>query len=214
MLDKLCDKIWLYIMYAVGAVIAVLFLIYWNDWEYGFKLLLSFGILIPLHVLEEWQLPGGFHYQYNAFHKSDVRDCYPMNRLSDMLTNSLAEIMFIGFALFGSNVTGIYLGMSIFSLLEVIVHSALGANMLKELKAKGKRTIYGPGSITAYFAFGPLCVLCFLHALKKGIGWGDLLVALIVLAAICVILIFIPENSLKSKTSKYPYKSAGYFDRF
>ncbi|MFV0519230.1 MAG: HXXEE domain-containing protein, partial [Lachnospirales bacterium] len=44
-------------------------------------------IVLVLHVIEEWVLPGGLHYSYNISHGSNVLGRYPMNRLTDMITN-------------------------------------------------------------------------------------------------------------------------------
>ena len=53
----------------------------------------AISVLIPLHVIEEWVFPGGFHYHYNTVMKSKQLDRYPMSRLTDMLTNFIATIL-------------------------------------------------------------------------------------------------------------------------
>ena len=49
---------------------------------------------------------------------------------------------------------GITIGTIGFCALEVVIHTMFGIQMYQRFHAKGKQTIYGPGSITAYFGFG------------------------------------------------------------
>ena len=39
-------------------------------------------VMLPLHCLEEWRFPGGFHYNYNMLRRSRKPDRYPMNQFS------------------------------------------------------------------------------------------------------------------------------------
>ena len=65
MLIKWCKKTWLYVMYVLGAVLCVVAALNWNQWSFAMKMVAVNAIILPAHVFEEWQFPGGFSYQYN-----------------------------------------------------------------------------------------------------------------------------------------------------
>lgn len=59
--------IWLYVMAAIGIVLAVLIWKNRKTWS-PINLLCTLAVIVLiLHVLEEWVLPGGLHYSYNIF---------------------------------------------------------------------------------------------------------------------------------------------------
>ena len=73
-----------------------LILLFWKKWSTELKIIASIAVIFPIHVLEGWVFPGGANYQYNLFlHKSDQPDRYPMNRLSDMITNLEATFGYV-----------------------------------------------------------------------------------------------------------------------
>ena len=63
----------------------------------------------------------------------------------------IAEIFFctLVFLKVGASVA---FGVMAFDIMEAFMHTLIGIRMKKQFKDKGKKTIYGPGSITAYFA--------------------------------------------------------------
>ena len=65
-------NIWLYVIIMIsGALIGVL-TVKWHDWSMQTKIFAMATALLPLHVMEEWKFPGGFHYMYNIMVKSDL----------------------------------------------------------------------------------------------------------------------------------------------
>ena len=80
-------SIWLYVMAAIGIVLAYLVYMHRHDWSKTNILCTLAIIVLVLHVLEEWVFPGGLHYSYNIAHGSTDLSRYPMNRLTDMITN-------------------------------------------------------------------------------------------------------------------------------
>ena len=72
----------------------------WNEWNAELIITAAIAALIPIHVVEEWVFPGGFHYQYNYCMGSDQLDRYPMCRKSDMFTNLIATFMYIDFTVY------------------------------------------------------------------------------------------------------------------
>lgn len=162
-------------------VIAVLMtgwiLLCWNTWSTELKIIAAIAALIPLHVLEEWVFPGGFHYQYNSFFGSELPDRYPMCRLSDMITNLTATVLYMILTAIcvirGYVSNGMVLGTVVFCFLELVVHTVFGIFMYVKLRAKGKTTIYGPGSITAYWGFTVFGVMLLYAMEQRTVISGD-----------------------------------------
>lgn len=213
MLNKWCRKPWLYVMYTLGAVMAVILIVNWNRWDTAQKLLTAMAVVLPAHVYEEWQVPGGFHYSYNMLFGSEYPNRYPMNRLTDMITNFAGELFFIVLIIIGAN-TGMILALAIFSTLEVVIHTIVGAICYRKFKSKGKRSIYSPGLITAYIGFGVVGTLMFVWLSQNHISGSDWLVALGILAVMLIGMIAIPESLLKKKENEYAFATAGYFEKF
>lgn len=219
-LDWWSDRAWIKFGCVVSFVMMVAILVNWHEWGTGVKVLAAVAVLIPLHVVEEWVFPGGFHYQYNtALYGSDVPNAYPMCRLSDMITNLMATFLYIGLAIValcnGGHVNpGMLMGTVAFAALEFGMHTYMGVRMYLRFKGAGKTTIYGPGSITAYFGFVPLGAIslwCLNGATITGLDWC---ICAGILAFIAVVCILIPENIIKRKDTPYCFASAGYFERF
>jgi len=213
MLNTWCKKIWLYVLYAIGVVMTILLIKNWTNWTFELKFVVINTIILPLHVFEEWQFPAGFHYQYNLTYNSRYPDRYPMNRLTDMITNFFGELFTLLLLVIGVN-KGIVLALTIFCFLEVCIHTMFGIKMHHRFKEKGKKSIYGPGSLTAYAGFGISGVFAFFWLIKNGVRLGDYGIATLVLFVMLVGMILIPENLLKKEDNEYSFPSAGYFEKF
>lgn len=86
-------SIWLYVMAAIGIILGVLVWKNKKKWS-PINILCTLAIIVlVLHVIEEWVLPGGLHYSYNIAHGSTLLSRYPMNRLTDMITNFGAVVV-------------------------------------------------------------------------------------------------------------------------
>lgn len=86
-MEKIIKKwlsIWIYVIIFISGIIIGALLSNWNVWSIQTKIFAFATALLPIHVLEEWHFPGGFHYMYNIMKNSDMPDRYPMNQLSDM----------------------------------------------------------------------------------------------------------------------------------
>ena len=218
MLDRWCKRAWIKFSCCITAFVTVAVLLFWKEWSADVKILAGIAALIPVHVLEEWVFPGGFHFQYNSIFRSDLPDRYPMSRLSDMITNLGATIFFLIITVIGvikghiSN--GIILGSLIFSALEVIVHTIFGVAMYSKFKNKGKTTIYGPGSITAYVGFGVFGTLLLYSLESLTITFGDWIVCAGFILELLIVFILMPEALTKRKDTIFFYENNGYFDRF
>ena len=212
------DRAWIGFSCLLKAVMVITILTKWKSWPDSLKVIGATGALVPIHVLEEWIFPGGFHYQYNILQKSDCLDRYPMCRASDMITNLGVTVFFMVmtycFAAYGKVPAGFMIATLLFCVFEVVSHTVAGIKMYKRFKIAGKTTIYGPGLITAYDGFLVLAVLACYSLKRMRVTGVDVLIGIALMLLSVVVFIVIPENLLKSKESPYYFESAGYYERF
>ena len=57
---------WIYVIIMVAGVVLDFLISDWKEVDMGTKLFSFATILLPVHVLEEWHFPGGFHTMYNT----------------------------------------------------------------------------------------------------------------------------------------------------
>lgn len=211
-------KIWLYIMAAGGILLIVLVVVFWNQFDLATLLVYFTWIGLVLHVMEEWRFPGGFHYIYNLMKKSENTDRYPMNRVSDMLTNFGALIFGFGSIIIGVNPI-IAISLFLFCGVEVLAHTGIGIYSNKLLNTQGKKIIYNPGFLTSYLVFLPVSI-GFIYIFATGIlqtVFTDWLLGLVLIGGIGFLLIFLPERMLRNKNSPYPFTGKyefGYYKKF
>jgi len=214
LLQKFTGQWWINLMYALGAIMLVLTIIYGNTWEVPRLLAALFVIVLPLHVFEELQYPAGFHYMMNTIQKSEEPNVGPENRLSDMVTNLGAEIIFIGIFIFGGSIAT-SIALAIFGIGETIVHTIFGILIWKHFRNKGKKTIYAPGSLSAYFTQLTISIFAIMWLSTQKVAASDIIIGIVIIALIMDVLIRLPMMLLGGK--KYPefaYDSAGYFSKF
>ncbi len=208
-------NIWLYVISLIcGAVIGVL-IVKWNEWSLQTKIFAFATALLPLHVLEEWRFPGGFHYMYNIMVNSENPDRYPMNQLSDMFTNFIGIIF--GIVILCVGVKSIFLIMQLFlCVAEILGHTKGGVFSYKRFKSQGKKTIYNPGFFTTLFGYLPVAIAIIVSfIIDVAPIWWHWLVGLasgIVLGALSLKL---PEKLTQNTNSPYAYDwGDGYFNKF
>src|SRR5574344_1451418 len=134
---------WLYVIVLISGIIIGLLVANWSVWSWRTRLFAMATVLLPIHVLEEWRFPGGFHTMYNLMAGSDISmiDRYPMNQLSDMWTNFIGVVF--GVVVLFVGVTPLFCMMQIFlCLAELYGHISGGIYSYKRFKDQGKRTIY------------------------------------------------------------------------
>lgn len=214
-----CNRAWIKTGCAITFIMTALILINWRSWSDELKIVAAISALIPVHVLEEWIFPGGFHYQYNSMFNSSELDRYPMCRASDMFTNFITTLFYVFLTVLsciqGTVTTGVVLGTAIFCLLEFIGHTVFGTRMYLKFKSRGKTTIYGPGSITAYTGFTVFGIILLYTLSDRVITGRDVITAILLLLFITVFCILIPEGIIKKRyKDKYYFENAGYFERF
>lgn len=210
-------SVWLYVMAAIGIVLAVRI---WKNrkvWD-EINILCALAIIVLiLHVLEEWVIPGGFHYSYNIAHGSSVLSRYPMNRLTDMITNFGAVVL-------GCVVLKVWkfrksaaIAVMLFSAFEVGIHITIGIQDMQIFAPYGMNTLYSPGLITSLFGFLPICVLLAVCLFKKKENRPKIrhwIMAIVATAILSFLLINLPEDVLGSENSPYEFTDRGYYESF
>lgn len=209
-------SIWLYVMTAIGICLAVKVFQNRHTWT-KLNLLCTLAVIVLiLHVLEEWVFPGGLHYSYNISHGSTLLSAYPMNRLTDMITNFGGVILgCIVLKIWGFQTTA---GISImlFSLFEVVIHVVIGISDMQLFHPYGMNTVYSPGLITSLFGFLPISIRLGTYffqkenrpSIKKWIK------AVAVMFAFCFLLINLPEDLLGDKNTPYEFTNRGYYEPY
>lgn len=209
-------SIWLYVMAAIGIYLG--WQVYKNrkSWS-GLQTLCTLAVIVlVLHVLEEWVFPGGLHYSYNLSHGSDVLSRYPMNRLTDMVTN------------FGGVVLGVVvlrvwgfrkpaaIAIMLFSGFEVVIHVAIGISSMQTFGAYGMNTLYSPGLATALFGFLPVAVglARVLFGEEERPSAKQWIMAVAAMFGLCFLLINLPEDLLGSPDSPYAFTNRGYYAQY
>ncbi|MGN0427553.1 MAG: HXXEE domain-containing protein [Agathobacter sp.] len=210
-------SIWLYVMTAIGVVLS--YLVYKNrkTWSKLNILCTLAVIVLVLHVIEEWVLPGGLHYSYNINHGSMYLSKYPMNRLTDMITNFGAVVV-------GCIVLKVWgfrkpagIATMLFSAFEVVMHISIGIQDMQIFGKYGMNTLYSPGLITSLFGFLPVCVGIGIHLFKKEenrpkpMQW---IMAIVATAALGFLLINLPEAILSSENNSYEFTDRGYYEKY
>ena len=217
LLNWWCGQPWLHATYLLGVVMLNVLIIYWGVWSVPQRLMGLLTVFLPLHVFEELTWPNGFHFMMNKLmQKSDNPLAYPENRLTDMITNFGAELLFIALTfltpILGNK--GIIFTM-FFGIGETLVHTIFSIVTLNYYKSKGKKTLYSPGLVTAWcllleIGIYSVCWLVTSASFVKSDLWGLAFVAFLIIFMIRIP--FIISNKIKS--TKYAYAEMGYFERY
>ncbi len=212
---KIWLAIWLYMMILVSGIIIGTTICKWREWDLQQKLFAFATALLPIHVLEEWYFPGGFHTMYNLMANSKYPDRYPMNQMSDMFTN-LIGVLF-GCIVLSVGANSFFCVMQLFLCgAEVFGHFSGGIYLRRLFKNQGKRTIYSPGMGTVLIGYIPIAV-----GIVVSFRGSSAPTALeFILAVLCGILLGgislkVPEKLLKSETTPYGYTwGDGYLSQY
>lgn len=214
-LTKIWLSLWLYVILLISGIVLGCLICSRSVWSLQTKLFAFATILLPLHVLEEWYFPGGFHTMYNLMQKSDKIDRYPMNQLSDMWTNLIGVIF--GYIVLIVGVNPFFLFMQLFlCLAEVFGHTSGGVFAYKLFRTKGKKTIYTPGSFTTWFGYIPLAIgIVRSFFLEQAITLWQIPIALICSILLGGFALSGMEKICKDEHTPYAYTwGNGYFEKY
>lgn len=210
-------SIWLYVMTAIGILLG--FFVWKNRKTWStLNIFCTLAIIVLiLHVIEEWVLPGGLHYSYNIAHGSTLLSKYPMNRLTDMITNFGAVVVgCIVLKIWGfRKPAGIAIMM--FSAFELVIHLTIGIQDMQIFKTYGMNTLYSPGLITSLFGFLPICIGLAIHLFKEKGNRPNLkqwILAIVATVILSFLLINLPEAVLGKKNNPYEFTNRGYYEPF
>ncbi len=212
--QKWCAKWWLYAVYALGVVMAVLLFVHWDAWTMQQRLMGVLAVLIPVHVFEEDTFPAGFYVEMNLLQRSPEPKRYPMNTVTNMFTNLVAELLVFLLTCAGPT-TGMILLVCFFGIGESLVHTLMGVLMYRRFRDKGKKTIYGPGSLTAYCVMLPLSICAIVWMTGQRLTGAGIATGIGLLLFIIIGLIRLPQMiSARIKSSKYEFTSYEYFEKY
>ncbi|MGN0641299.1 MAG: HXXEE domain-containing protein [Oscillospiraceae bacterium] len=206
---------WLYCMLIMGIVLTVQLIVHWKDWDILRKLGAFTVIVLVFHVWEEWVIPGGFHYYYNMSSDAALRDRYPMNELTDMITNFGGAL--IWFILVQTNKYERKMSFAVmsFGYAEVAIHLLGAASSRTLLLESGIYSpFYGPGMLTALVCWLPLAIAYTVYFVKNCIKKWDIIGGAIILVVLSMLLITMPESLLKSEDTPYVYDNAGWYEQY
>lgn len=103
-------------------------------------LMLAQMLIINLHFVEEFAMPGGFPLIANAVgKKSDVPDRWPLNQWNAAAGNNWFLVLVYLPAFIWPDVTWLTLGVPLFGLLEVLAHGVVFTAILKRPDNPGNR---------------------------------------------------------------------------
>ncbi|MGN1446303.1 MAG: HXXEE domain-containing protein, partial [Eubacteriales bacterium] len=146
---------------------------------------------------------------------SDRPDRYPLNRLSDMWTNSVG-IVFGCFCL----LIGVTPMLAVMQLLlclgECMAHISSGVLVRRRLRSQGKRTIYNPGLFTVLCGYLPLAVLWILSfVMERAPAFFEVAGAVACFVVLMAVTLFLPEKLCKRKDTPYGFTwGRGYYEKF
>lgn len=206
---------WLYCMLIMSIVVTVQLIVHWKEWE----VLRKFGaftvIVLTFHVWEEWVIPGGFHYYYNISSVASLRDCYPMNELTDMVTNFGGAVLWFLLVQIKKYGRKMSFAVMLFSYAEVAIH-LLGASSSQSILLKNGiySGYYGPGLTTALVCWLPLGIGYTAYFAKTHVQKWDVIGGVVILVALSQLLITMPESLLKSENTPYVFDNEGWYEQW
>ncbi len=206
---------WLYVITMISGVIIGITICHWSDWNLQEKLYALAAALLPIHVLEEWKFPGGFHTMYNLMADSNQPDRYPMNQISDMWTNMIGIIMDCIVLTIG--VDPFFCVMKIVLCLgEVAGHTYGAIFSYRKFKQKGKRTPYNPGFLTTWCGFVPIAIgLLISFKTVAAPTIIETIIAVIVMIALGKFAVDGMDHIFRNQNTPYAFTwGNGYFEKY
>ncbi|EFP61399.1 HXXEE domain-containing protein [Erysipelotrichaceae bacterium AF15-26LB] len=217
--DKLyqwCDQLWLHVLYGIGIMMSCFLIVGWSESSIPSKMMYLLTIMVPLHVFEENTLPGGFFFMNNLGQKSDKPMMYPQNMMTNMITNLGAEIVFITVLIFADYIpNSAVVVVIVFGYAECIHHTMDGIRMYKKYAGRGKKTIYGPGTITSFAGLIQLSTYGLVWLTKQSVGVNEVIIGIGIILFVVTGLILIPfQISKRLRSQRFAFRNKGYFEKY
>lgn len=211
-------SIWLYVMAIIAVILVVKVVKNRKTWS-KLNILCTLAIVVlVLHVLEEWVFPGGLHYSYNIANGGNVLSCYPMNRLTDMITNFGGVILGCIILKFWGFRKPAAIAVMLFSFAEFAMHLAIGIQDLGIFGQYGMNTLYDPGWVTSLFGFLPVGIGIAIELFKPSAAPRPSILQWIMgvagMFAFAYLLISLPESILKDENSPYKFTDRGFYEQY
>lgn len=204
---------WLFCMVGIGVYLVWRLARNWADATWVNRLCVLAMLVLVFHVWEEWVVPGGFHWVYNLQHGSSpaMSNYYPMNKLTDMITNFGGELLGLVWLLWKKDFRdegGIAVGL--FSIFEFVIHVYITVLSVSQYGGAP----YSPGLITATVGFLPVGVALVLAVIRDKASAKAWAGGLLILVLLSVVFVNMPESLLKSTNNPYGWDDYGYYDQF
>lgn len=209
-------SIWIYVMVIIAIILVVKVIKNKDKWSKLDVYCTLAIVVLVLHVIEEWVIPGGLHYSYNISHGSSILSSYPMNRLTDMITNFggvILGLIILKYFRFNKSSS---LAVMFFCFMEVVIHILIGVQDLGIFYRYGARLFYDPGLITSIFGFLPLGILLWkeLFRSKSKPKLKDWVYGVLGTFVFAFLLINLPEDLLKREDNPYYFTDRGYYEKY
>lgn len=209
-------SIWLYVIFLIAIKLVIKVIKNKNIWSKLDIYCTLVIVVLVLHVIEEWVFPGGLHYSYNISHGSSILASYPMNRLTDMITNFGGIILgcvILKYFRFNKSSS---LAVMFFCFMEVVIHILIGVQDLDIFYQYGVRLFYDPGLITSIFGFLPLGIFLLIELFnsKSKPKLKDWIYAIVGTFVFAFLLINLPEDLLKNEDNQYYFTDRGYYEKY
>ncbi len=214
--QKWCDGTWLYAVYFLGVMMVCVLIWNWDVWETPQKLACMLAIVVPMHIFEENSFPAGFYYMNNVGFNSKEPMVYPQNQCTNMVTNLGAEIVLIlvTFSAPRIAVSAVTLVVG-FGLGETLNHTRAGFLMYRRYRDKGKKTIYGPGTVTSWCLMVPLCAAGLRWLTSHPVTGAQIAGGIGIFLGIAIFLIGLPFIiSIRVKSQRFAFTDKGYFEKY
>ncbi len=215
-LQKWCDQTWLYAVYLLGVFMGCVLIWNWGTWEMSQKLVCILAIIVPMHIFEENSFPAGFYFMNNTgFHSEDPM-VYPQNQCTNMVTNLGAEIVLIlvTFSVKKIEVSAVTLVL-FFGLGETLNHTRSGILMYRRYRSKGKKTAYGPGTVTSWCMLIPLSAAALKWLTSHPVTGGQIAGGIGIFMGIAVCLIMLPfVINIRVRSKRFAFTDKGYFEKY
>jgi len=207
---------WVIIAALIGAVALAYCFLEWGEMSRTRRIVGVFTVVLALHMVEEYSIPGGFHYAFNVVQGSADGNAYPLSALSAMVTNLAGMVCFAVLVFARVERPWTLLLIAIFGIGQAVVHTVFGMLALEMFRGAGMAFPYSPGMANSLVLMLPLSIACIV-ALKRDRSLDAKQVAIAVLATAFLIigLIRIPIAFLGSDPqTAFRFADAGFYQQF